>query len=194
MEKTFVMQKDDSATLPNEVRSVVVGLGWECPGSIDLDASIIGLNSNKEVNFTVYYSNKNAPGVSHAGDNTTGDGDGDDEQIRIDLDKVAGNVAELFITVNIYSNGKTFGDVHDAYVRLCSVAKGGSFYQAGHTLAKYPLDGQLKTRGMVFARLTRHGQSWSFDALAWGCGGNSAINSETRDVVCGKRAPIPLLK
>ena len=59
----------------------------------------------------MFYGNKHEPGISHSGDNTTGDGDGDDETIRIDLDKVPKETSELFITVNIYSNGKTFKDV-----------------------------------------------------------------------------------
>ena len=54
------------------------------------------------------------------GDNTTGEGAGDDEKIRIDFDKVPKEVFELFVTVNIYSNGKTFNDVSNAYIRLCS--------------------------------------------------------------------------
>jgi stress response protein SCP2 len=102
-EKTFLMKKDDSAFLPDDCQAVLVGLGWECKGSIDLDASIIALDENKKELFIVYFGELRKPGVEHAGDNTTGDGDGDDEVIRIDLTKLSSHVKELYITVNIYS-------------------------------------------------------------------------------------------
>jgi hypothetical protein len=54
-EKTFHMQKDDSVYLPDDCSSILVGLGWECTGSIDLDASIVGLKADKEEAFTVYF-------------------------------------------------------------------------------------------------------------------------------------------
>jgi len=59
-------------------------------------------------------------GIKHRGDNTTGEGSGDDERIRIDLDKVNSKTEEIFVVVNIYSNGVTFRKVSNAYVRLCS--------------------------------------------------------------------------
>jgi len=94
------------------------------------------------------------PGVTHSGDNTTGDGAGDDETIRIDLDKVEHSTKELYVTVNIYNSGATFKDVHNAYVRLCSV--GSSKFAAGHEMARYPLDGEISSRGLIFCRLVRH--------------------------------------
>ena len=190
MEKTYEMSKGDSLFLPDECRSVLVGLGWTCAGSIDLDASVIALNTEKQEVYTVYFGNKSAPGVTHRGDNTTGDGDGDDEVIRIDLDKVPQAVAELYVTVNIYSNNITFHKVKDAYVRLC-VAGAGKF-NAGHELADYPLDGNLPCRGIVFCRLHRQGNRWSFDALSWGCGGASAKEVGCMNYVTGKTEPIPL--
>jgi tellurium resistance protein TerD len=84
-EKTFQMKKDDSATIPEDISAVLVGLGWSCDGSIDLDASIVLMNQNKEIHETIYFGNKKGSGITHAGDNTTGDGDGDDELIRLDL-------------------------------------------------------------------------------------------------------------
>ena len=88
MEKTFVMKKDDSVKMPDEAKSVIVGLGWECKGSIDLDASVVGIDGSKNKSFVCYYGAKVQKGVTHSGDNTTGDGAGDDETIRIDFDKI----------------------------------------------------------------------------------------------------------
>jgi len=184
MEKTFVMKKDDSCALPSGQNAVIVGLGWDCQKKIDLDASVIGVDSNKQKTFLVYYGDKEKPGVTHSGDNTTGDGAGDDETIRIDFDKVPANTHELFITVNIYSSGATFMDVRNAYVRVCN--PGNQKFTAGHEMARYPLDGQLKSRGLIFCRFVRQNGAWSLEALAWGCEGPTAASSETIDVCTGK--------
>jgi stress response protein SCP2 len=191
MEKTFEMKKNDSAFLPQECKSVMIGLGWTCKGSIDLDASIVGLRANKEVDFTVNFGNKSAAGVTHRGDNTSGDGAGDDERIRIDLANVKSSTQELYVTINIYTSNISFHQVKDAYVRLCVAGTRGQF-DAGHELADYPLDGNLPCRGIVFCRLARHGQKWSFDALAWGCGGATVKDVACLEVVRAKRDPIPL--
>ena len=84
-EKTFQMKKDDSATIPADISAILVGLGWSCDGSIDLDASIVLMNQNKKIVDTIYFGKLSGSGITHAGENTTGDGDGDDELIRLDL-------------------------------------------------------------------------------------------------------------
>jgi len=86
MDKTYVMKKDDCAALPANMKSVVVGLGWDCAGDADLDASIVCLDKHKTVTETVSFSKLTAQGIKHRGDNTTGEGAGDDERVRIDLD------------------------------------------------------------------------------------------------------------
>lgn len=116
------MKKNDIARLPEGLNSVMVGLGWECParfGDIDLDASIICLDSEKNVVQTCMFNKLRVPGISHRGDNTTGEGAGDDERIRIDMNKLPAKVTECHIVVNIYSNGIKFSNVDDAFVRLC---------------------------------------------------------------------------
>jgi len=65
-------------------------------------------------------------------------------------------------------------------------------FGAGHELAEYPLDGNLPCRGIVFCRLARHGEKWSFDALAWGCGGSMVKDAACLDVVRGIKEPIAL--
>lgn len=183
MDKTFTMHKDDSAILPEGCDCVIVGLGWTCPGSIDLDASIVCVDSNKGKQNIIYYGNKKGKGIIHAGDNTTGDGDGDDEMIKISLGEVDRNVAELYVTVNIYSSNTSFSQVRDAYVRLC-VAKNSSNFDCGHELAKYPLDAKLNSRGLVFAKLERKDTNkWGITALGLGCGGATAADSACLSVI-----------
>lgn len=102
------MKKDDDATIPSTMKSLIVGLGWECPGEIDLDASIICLDSNRNKTGIVNFKNLEEPGITHSGDNTTGAGEGDDEVIRIDLDEIPESTVDLFVTVNIYTENTTF--------------------------------------------------------------------------------------
>ena len=98
---------------------------------------------------------------------------------------------EIYVTVNIYTENTKFYKVKDAYVRLC-VLDNRQAFGAGHELADYPLDGNLPCRGIVFCRLTRHGEKWSFDALAWGCGGARVKAAACLDVVTGVKDPVPL--
>jgi tellurium resistance protein TerD len=67
----------------------------------------------------IYFNCKRGNGVVHGGDNITGEGDGDDERIRIDLENVPAATSELFIVVNIYEKQTTFDDIKEGYVRLC---------------------------------------------------------------------------
>jgi stress response protein SCP2 len=122
------------------------------------------LDKDKHKTDLINYSHLQGSGIRHRGDNTSGAGSGDDERIRIDLDNVPHNTQELFVTVNIYTGGVTFSRVQNAYIRLC-VAQ-GNFYDTGHELARFPLGNNIKTRGLVFAKLVRRGPHWVFEALA----------------------------
>lgn len=190
METTFTMKKNDVAQLPSNIDAVIIGLGWDCDGDIDLDASIICLDQQKNKTDIIDFSNKNGSGISHRGDNTTGAGSGDDERIRIDLHQVPLQTTELYVTVNIYSNGITFSKVRNAYVRVTS-AKNHTF-DTGHIFAKYPLDGSIPTRGLVFIRFVRQHGTWIMNALGWGCGGSMAKDTACMDVVTGKVAPVAM--
>jgi stress response protein SCP2 len=83
----------------------------------------------------------------------------------------------MFVTVNIATDNCTFQNVTDAFVRVCS-AKKNKVFEPEHVLAEYPLDGYIKTRGLVFCRFIRNGDSWTMQALGWGCGGASASEDE----------------
>jgi len=103
--------------LPKGIKTMKLGLGWDT--KMDLDASVIMMDKNgNKACESVWYANKNSPGVSHAGDNLTGDGAGDDENITINFDKIPHNVDSLWPVVTIYSRGNQFDDVKGAYARL----------------------------------------------------------------------------
>ena len=116
---------------------VVVGLGWDVNafdtgGSFDLDAAAFMLTDSGKVscqNDFIYYGNLTHPSgsVQHQGDNLTGVGDGDDEQIRIDLSKVPANITKIAFTVTIYdaeARHQNFGQVNNAFVRIYNEANG----------------------------------------------------------------------
>jgi tellurium resistance protein TerD len=82
-----------------------LGLGWECDGAIDLDASVILFNHNNDIVGEVFYGHKEEQGIKHSGDNTTGEGKGDDEVIRFKLNMIPKSIHKIVCTVNIYSDG-----------------------------------------------------------------------------------------
>jgi tellurium resistance protein TerD len=174
MDKTFNMRKDDVATIPSDLKNLFLGLGWTCEESLDLDSSVILVERNLKINSIVSFSNLSESGVKHAGDNTTGDGDGDDEKIFFDLQKVKPEVQHLVFVVNIYSDA-CFADVSDSYVRLVS---------GEHELARYKLNASLESRGLIFCRLTRKEDSWVLHCIGRECRGHTANTHECKgDVI-----------
>ena len=178
MDKTFDMCKSDTARLPADLDNVSIGLGWDCSGSVDLDASIIVLDRARSILNTVYFGNRTdaGRGIFHSGDNTTGDGAGDDEVINVSLKSTGISDGDsLVAVVNVYSSGASFGkSVRNAYVRL---------FAKGHTLAKYKLDSSVKSRGFVFCELVYTGGTWRLTALGEPCGGSRATDSACQSVV-----------
>lgn len=160
---------------------VVVGLGWDVNafdtgGSFDLDAEAFMLTDSGKVscqNDFIYYGNLTHPSgsVQHQGDNLTGVGDGDDEQIRIDLSKVPANITKIAFTVTIYdaeARHQNFGQVNNAFVRIYNEAN-------GEELLRYDLgeDFSIETAA-VFGELYKHGDEWKFNAIGSGYQGGLA--------------------
>lgn len=155
---------------------VVVGLGWDVNRydgghAFDLDASAFLLNSNDKVdgdkNF-IFYGNKDGKGVKHTGDNLTGDGDGDDEQIIVDLNAVDANVSSIAFTVTIYDADKrsqNFGMVENAYIRIFDA-------DTNQELIRYDLgeDFSVET-AVVVGKLYRADGTWKFSAIGSGFSG-----------------------
>ncbi|MCX5378519.1 TerD family protein [Streptomyces sp. NBC_00091] len=158
---------------PN-LTAVIVGLGWDARTTtgvdFDLDASAILTNDQGKVandsNF-VFFNNLKSPdgSVEHTGDNTTGEGEGDDEAIKVNLAGVPAEVAKIVFPVSIYEaegRQQSFGQVRNAYIRVVN--------QADNTeLARYDLSEDASTEtAMVFGELYRNGAEWKFRAIGQG--------------------------
>ncbi len=162
---------------------VVVGIGWDVNafdtgGDFDLDAEAFLLGENGKVTRQedfVFYGNLSHPSgsVIHQGDNLTGIGEGDDEQIRVDLSKVPSNIARVAFTVTIYeadSRRQNFGQVQNAFIRIYDET-------TGRELVRYDLgeDFSIET-ALIFGELYKNGNEWKFYAIGAGYqGGLAAI-------------------
>ncbi len=158
---------------PN-LTAVIVGLGWDArttTGSdFDLDASALLANGEGKVaddrNF-VFFNNLTSPdgSVQHTGDNLTGEGEGDDEVIKVNLAGVPADVEKIVFPVSIYeaeSRQQSFGQVRNAFIRVVNQAD-------GNELARYDLSEDASTEtAMVFGELYRHGAEWKFRAIGQG--------------------------
>ncbi len=157
------------------LKKIKVGLGWDANatdtgGKFDLDASLFLLGKDGKVvsdeNF-IFYNNKTSPcgGVVHQGDNLTGAGDGDDEVILIELDKVAPEVDKIIFTVTINdaeANKQNFGQVSNSLIRILN--------QDGEKeIAKYELDEDYSSETAInFGELYRKNDGWNFKAVGAG--------------------------
>jgi len=165
---------------PN-LTNIMAGLGWDVNAfdsgaDFDLDASAFMVGSNgrcpTEKEF-VFYGNlvHDSGAVAHMGDNRTGEGDGDDEQIEIDLSKVPSNIEKIAITVTIYDADKrrqNFGQVSNAYIRLVDETTGAE-------IIRYDLgeDFSIET-AVVVGELYRNNGEWKFNAIGSGFQGGLA--------------------
>lgn len=143
---------------------VAMGLGWDPAsgkGSIDLDASVIAFDANgKDVDKVWFMSKQGCKGaIRHSGDNLTGAGDGDDEVITVELDKLPANVKTLVFTVNSFA-GQKFTAVVNAYCRLLDVNSGSA------ELVRFDLSDSKPHTGVVMCKIVREADgSWAMTAL-----------------------------
>ncbi|MCH0542052.1 TerD family protein [Streptomyces sp. MUM 203J] len=158
---------------PN-LTAVTVGLGWDVRTTtgtdFDLDASALLLNAQGKVgtdgNF-VFFNNLRSPdgSVEHTGDNLTGEGEGDDEAIKVNLAGVPADVDKIVFPVSIYdaeTRQQSFGQVRNAFIRVVNQSN-------GEELARYDLSEDASTEtAMVFGELYRHGAEWKFRAIGQG--------------------------
>lgn len=157
--------------------NVVVGLGWDPRATdgqeFDLDASVFLLKADGKVRSDadfIFYNNKvGADGsVEHAGDNRSGAGEGDDEQVKIDLARVPGDLTRLVFGVTIHdaeSRKQNFGQVSNAFIRVMNGAGGAE-------IARYDLSEDSATEtAMIFGELYRAGAEWKFKAIGQGFAG-----------------------
>ena len=171
------LSKGGNVSLTKEapgLTAVTVGLGWDVRSTtgtdFDLDASAILADANGKVtgdkDFVFFNNLQSSDGsVKHLGDNLTGEGEGDDEQVNVDLAAVPANVDKVVFAVSIYegdSRGQSFGQVRNAFIRVVNQADSSE-------LARYDLSEDASTEtAMIFGELYRNGAEWKFRAVGQG--------------------------
>jgi tellurium resistance protein TerD len=171
------LSKGGNVSLSKEapgLTDVLVGLGWDVRSTdgadFDLDASAILLGDTDKVlsdKHFVFFNNLTSPDstVEHTGDNLTGEGEGDDEAIKVNLAGMAQDVQKIVFPVSIYdaqSRSQSFGQVKNAFIRVVNAANNSE-------IARYDLSEDASTEtAMVFGELYRHGAEWKFRAVGQG--------------------------
>ena len=176
-------QKIDLTKADAGLRSVMVGLGWDeapqrggffglnKPKPIDCDASVILCGADGKVvdrndikKSCVYFGNlrHESGAIVHQGDNLTGAGEGDDEQIMVDLSRIPANIDRLVFVVNIYdaqAKGQHFGMIRNAFIRLVDRAKGTE-------ICRFNLSEDYNgMTGLVVGEIYRRNGEWKFNAI-----------------------------
>lgn len=174
-------QKIDLTKGGSGLKHIMVGLGWDeaqqgnssggflgllksMPQDIDCDASAILCNSDGKYMDLVYYRNLQLSNGSivHQGDNLTGAGDGDDEQIMVDLSKVSSSVGKIVFVVNIYQASdrkQHFGMIQNAFIRLVDMDKNSE-------ICRYNLsDNYYGMEGLIVGEIYRYNGEWKFNAI-----------------------------
>ncbi|WHF27408.1 TerD family protein [Bacillus altitudinis] len=174
--------------------NILVGLGWDPVSQgggflgklfgggggadVDCDASVLMLRNDKfvENKDVIYFGNLKSKcgSVEHTGDNLTGEGDGDDEQVLVNLSKVPGNVNKLVFVVNIYDalrRNQHFGMIQNAYIRIVDRSN-------NQELVKYNLKDEYAGKtSLIVGELYRHENEWKFAAV-----GNGTNDAKLADI------------
>lgn len=174
------LQKGGNVNLSKEAPGLTqlkVGLGWDVRATdgaaFDLDGAVFLLNSSGKVrsdsDFIFYNNLKSADGsVVHSGDNRTGQGEGDDETVSIDLSKVPADVDKVVLGVTIHEaegRRQNFGMVGKAFIRCVDAGN-------NQEIARYDLSEDSSTEGaMIFGEVYRNGADWKFRAIGQGFAG-----------------------
>lgn len=162
---------------PINAPKFTVGLGWDSNTSntgeaYDMDASVFVLGENGKLlsdQHFVFYNNLQSPdmAVVHSGDNTTGAGDGDDEQIQIDLSKISPAATEISFVVTIHKaqeRRQNFGQIRNSFIRIIDASN--------TVLVKYELDEDFSIETAVqFGRIYKRNNEWKFEAVGNGMKG-----------------------
>ena len=171
------LQKGGNVSLSKEapsMKKMLIGLGWDARATdgaaFDLDGSAFLLAASGKVrsdaDFIFYNQTKSTDGsVEHAGDNRTGEGDGDDEVIIVQLDGVPADVEKIAVAVTIHdaeARGQNFGQVSQAFIRCVNA-------DTNEEVARFDLseDASVET-AMIFGEIYRHNGEWKFKAIGQG--------------------------
>ncbi|MFW9081752.1 TerD family protein [Pseudomonas sp. P2757] len=188
------LSKGGNVSLSKEapgLSEVIVGLGWDprvTDGTeFDLDASIFIVGEDGKVlddNSFIFYNNKKSAdgSVEHMGDNKSGAGEGDDEQVTVKLTGLAPAVKKLVFAVTIHDSDarkQSFGQVQNAYIRVLNKAD-------GKELARFDLSEDASTEtAMIFGELYRNGEEFKFKAIGQGFAGGLAPLAKEHGVNIG---------
>lgn len=175
-------QKVDLTKTNPGLSKVVIGLGWDTNKydggtEFDLDASVFLLNAegkcSSDADFIFYNQKEGANGaVVHSGDNRTGEGEGDDESVSVDLTSVPAHIQKISFVITIHdasARSQNFGQVSNSYVRILKES------ETGEELIRYDLgeDFSIET-AIVVGELYRHSGEWKFSAIGSGYQGGLA--------------------
>jgi tellurium resistance protein TerD len=182
------LSKGGNVSLSKEapgLQAVLVGLGWDVRtttgADFDLDASALMVGTNGKIlsdAHFIFFNNLKSPdgSVEHTGDNLTGEGEGDDEAIKVNLVGVPPEVDKIVVTVSIYdaeARQQSFGQVRNAFIRVVNQAD-------NRELTRYDLSEDASTEtAMIFGELYRNGAEWKFRAV--GQGYSSGLAGIARD-------------
>ena len=168
------LQKNDILDLTKKnpgLKKVILGAGWDVANNgadFDLDIAAFLLDSNNKFNSLeniIFFNNKQGEGIYLEGDNRTGAGEGDDERIFIDLEKINQNIQIVFVVTihNAQVKRQTFGMIENSYIRLVDVDSNEK------ELCRFNLkeNGSTAT-SVLFAELLREGTEWQFKAIGEG--------------------------
>jgi tellurium resistance protein TerD len=171
------LSKGGNVSLSKEapgLTAILVGLGWDARttsgADFDLDASALMVNTSGKIvsdQYFIFFNNLTSPdgSVEHTGDNLTGEGEGDDEAIKVNLAGVPAEVDKIVFPVSIYdaeSRGQSFGQVRNAFIRILNQSGGAE-------IARYDLSEDASNEtAMIFGEVYRNAAEWKFRAVGQG--------------------------
>ena len=171
------LSKGGNVSLSKEapgLTNILVGLGWDARSTdgadFDLDASAIMLNSTDKAasdQHFIFFNNLKSPdgSLEHTGDNLTGEGEGDDEALKVNLAGVPADIQKIVFPVSIYegeTRSQSFGQVRNAFIRIVNDSNNTE-------IARYDLSEDASTEtAMVFGEVYRNGAEWKFRAVGQG--------------------------
>ena len=174
------LSKGGNVSLSKEapgLSNIVIGLGWDSRATdgaaFDLDASAFLVKEDGKVrndsDFVFYNNAKSSDGsIQHTGDNTTGEGEGDDEQIKASLNSIPGEVTKIAFAVTIHdaeSRQQNFGMIQSAFIRVVNEAN-------NQEIVRYDLSEDFSTEtALIFGEIYRNGTEWKFKAVGQGFAG-----------------------
>ena len=174
------LKKGGNVSLSREVPSlkrILIGLGWDVRSTnganFDLDATVFMLAESGKVRNDddfIFYGKllSNCGSVEHTGDNRTGSGDGDDEEVKLTLEKVPASIKRIVICVTIdeaETRGQNFGQVNGAFMRIVNIDN-------DKEIARFDLSEDYSTEtAMIFGEIYKHNEEWKFKAVGQGYAG-----------------------